>query len=199
MLNHNVLVLNRSWLAVHVANVRRAVRLVYRNAARVVSPEDFATYSFEDWRALSEASAHDDETILRTVNFSFRVPDVIVLTFFNKYHHRVVPFSRRTLIERDNLMCQYCGRGLRRSNLTVDHVIPKSQGGSDTWENLVLACPECNLRKADRTPEQAQMPLLRQPRQPQWHPFAGTLVTSPPKPSWKPFLVPAHAEAACGD
>ena len=198
MLKHSVLVLNRSWLAVHVANVRRAVSLVYRGSARVVSPDDFATYSFERWQELSE-TAPDDGRVLHTVQFKLRVPDVIVLTFFNRFHRRDIAFSRRTLIERDGLTCQYCGEPVARTNLTVDHVVPRSQGGRNTWENLVLACPPCNLRKGDRTPEQASMPLRRAPQKPPWHPFASAVALAARRPAWRPFLVPAAWDADAED
>lgn len=198
MLSESVLVLNRSWLAVNVANVRRAVSLVYRDLARIVSPEDFATYSFTDWRELSgqvPVMGRNGHT-LHTVSFPFQMPEVIVLTFFNKVHRREVPLSRRALLERDGQMCQYCGRPGKRTELTVDHVVPRSQGGAHSWENVVLACVACNLRKGNRTPGEAGMPLPRRPQPPGWLPYAGATALVARKPSWRPFLHGADADGA---
>ncbi len=194
MLNESVLVLNRSWLAVNVANVRRAVSLVYRDLARIVTPEDFATYSFTAWQEISAAppSANGNGTgnghTLHTITFPFRVPEVIVLTFFNSVHRREVPLSRRALMERDAQTCQYCGRPGKRTELTVDHVVPRSQGGTHSWDNVVLACMSCNLRKGNRTPWEAHMPLRRRPQRPQWLPHASAMALISRKPSWRPFL-----------
>lgn len=83
-----------------------------------------------------------------------------------------LPCSRRAVFARDRETCQYCGQQPGRANLTMDHVIPRSQGGQTTWENVVTACRDCNHRKGGRTPEQANMVLLSTPRQPQYLAFA---------------------------
>lgn len=196
MVNENVLVLNCSWMAVNVASVRRAIALVYQDHARVVATEDFATYTFTDWLVRS-ATVGPESPAVHTVSFRFCVPDVIVLRAYNHFHRKEVPFSRRSLFERDRLRCQYCGRRVRRSDFTVDHVVPRSQGGRNTWDNLVLACVPCNLRKGNRTPEEANMPLLRRPRKPDWFPHGGGIAPAARKPSWARFVAPGvawHAE-----
>jgi 5-methylcytosine-specific restriction endonuclease McrA len=189
MLNESVLVLNRSWIAVQIADARRAISLLYRGYAKVVSPVDFSTYDFDDWKELSETA---EDYCIHTVDFKIKVPDVIVLTLFNGVHRREIKFSRRNIFERDKNMCQYCSRQFKKTELTLDHIIPRSSGGRSTWENLVLACVPCNVRKGSRLPDDAGMPLIRQPRKPRWVPYTGENLSSARKPSWQRFVDAAY-------
>ena len=111
MLSANVLVLNRSWIAVHIATVRRALSLVYRGAAKVVATDTYATYDFERWKQLSRAAQCD---YICTVNFKVKVPEIIVLNLFNDFYRKDVKFSRRNIFERDRNTCQYCGKRLAK-------------------------------------------------------------------------------------
>jgi 5-methylcytosine-specific restriction endonuclease McrA len=189
MLNESVLILNRSWIAVQVADARRAISLLYRGYAKVVSPVDYSTYDFDDWKELSKSA---EDYCIHTVDFKIRVPDVIVLTLFNGLHRREIKFSRRNIFERDKNMCQYCSRQFKKAELTLDHVIPRSSGGRSTWENLVLACVPCNVRKGSRLPDEAGMPLVRPPRKPRWVPYTGENLSSMRKPSWQRFVDAAY-------
>ena len=188
-LDGGVLVLNRSWVAVHVASVRRAVSLVYCDLARVVSPEDFSTYDFDDWKELSYAA---EARCVRAVSFKFIVPEVIVLNVFNSFIRKEVRFSRRNIFQRDKNTCQYCGRRFSKLDLTIDHVVPRSRGGRDTWENLVLACVKCNVRKGNRTPEEAGLRLIRSPRKPSWIPHLGLKFDGAAQRSWPKFVDAAY-------
>ena len=189
MLNESVLVLNRSWIAVQIADARRAISLLYRGYAKVVSPVDYSTYDFDDWKELSKTA---DDYCIHTVDFKIKVPDVIVLTLFNGIHRREIRFSRRNIFERDKSTCQYCARQFKKMELTLDHVVPRSSGGRSTWENLVLACVPCNVRKGSRLPEEAGMPLIRRPRKPRWVPYTGESLSSARKPSWQRFVDAAY-------
>ena len=189
MVNESVLVLNRSWIAIQVANVRRAVSLLYQGYAKVVVPEDFSTYDFDGWKELSRAA---DDYCIHTVSFKIRVPEVIVLTAFNGVHRRDIRFSRRNIFERDKNTCQFCGKKFKKWELTLDHLVPRSVGGRSTWENLVLACVPCNVRKGSRLPEDAGMPLIRKPRKPRWIPYSGESFTSIKRPSWQRFVDAAY-------
>ena len=93
--------------------------------------------------------------------------------------------SRRNIFLRDEHTCQYCGS---RKDLTLDHVLPRSRGGTSTWENLVACCRECNLAKGRRTPEEAKMPLRRQPVRPTWTVVVQLTGVHDPLPAWEPFL-----------
>jgi len=182
-----VLVLNRSWVAVHIASVRRALCLLYQGHARAVHPTEYSLYDFDAWLRLSQ-TGNGDGRYVHTPNLRIRIPEVILLSGFNGFVRHEVRFSRHSIFERDRSICQYCGKALPRSHLTIDHVIPQSRGGADTWENLVLACLACNVRKADRTPEEAQMPLIKRPTRPAWIPHLGCRVPNDQMATWRRFV-----------
>ena len=166
-LQRPVLVLNRDWQPVHVATVARALVLLWTEAARVVDAADYQTFTWDDW---SQLRPRDDQRCLNGVNVRFRVPEVIMLTEFDRLPRRAVAFSRRNIYKRDHFQCQYCGVTPGSEELTIDHVIPRAHGGVSSWTNCVLACLDCNSRKADRTPKQARMNLKRAPVSPEWRP-----------------------------
>jgi len=186
MLSGYVLILNRSWLAVHIAPARRALTLLYVGAARAVHPHDFVLHDFEDWVELSQDGLGGP--YVHTPRFRIRVPEVIVLRHFNDFLRHEVRFSRHNIFERDDNICQYCGRRLPKTQLTIDHVVPQSRGGGDAWDNLVLACLSCNVKKGNKTPEEAGMPLLRKPGKPSWMPHFGARVPAERLNVWQRFV-----------
>ena len=190
ILSDKVLVLNRSWVAVNVATVRRALTLVYQDVARIVAPEDYSTYDFNAWIEASQVAKHGRR--IHSSTYSFCVPEVIVLSVFNGRFSKEVRFSRRNIFDRDENTCQYCGKRGERSDLTLDHVIPRSRGGTSTWHNIVLACIKCNMRKGDRLPTELNMKLLRKPVKPQWATRVGVKLGRAYKPSWERFLEEAY-------
>ncbi|HYG78369.1 MAG TPA: HNH endonuclease [Planctomycetota bacterium] len=190
VLSEKVLVLNRSWVAVNVATVRRALTLVYQDVARIVAPDDYCTYDFEGWVEATQAAK--DGLRIHTNSMSFGVPEVIVLNVFNGRFSKEVRFSRRNIFERDENTCQYCKKKFDRSELTLDHVIPRSRGGTSTWQNIVLACIKCNMRKGDRLLSEINMKLLRKPVKPQWATRVGVKLGRACKPSWERFLEEAY-------
>ena len=106
------------------------------------------------------------ETIA-TVSFKIRVPRVILLVLFDRLPKKEVKFTRHNIFERDRNTCQYCGGVYERKDLNLDHVIPRDRGGPTTWENIVCSCIRCNTQKANRTPQEAGMHLVRKPKRPE--------------------------------
>ena len=187
VLDRPTLVLNRYWQPVNVATVARSLTMLWNESAHVVDPEDFRLYTWADWARLAP---RDGEPYIRTVTFRLRVPEVVTLTRYDRLRESTVTFSRRNLFKRDHSSCQYCGARPGSAELTIDHVIPRSQGGTSTWENCVLACVACNARKANRTPEQARMRLRKAPVRPSWKPL---YASSPIRiESWSRFLSEAY-------
>lgn len=184
VLNSRVLVLNRSYLPVHVTSVKRAFALLYQGVARAVD-EQYRTFDFESWRHLSIEIHHER---LGIVNGFIRVPRVLLLSAYERVPRRHVRFSRFNIFARDANTCQYCGQRLPRTELNLDHVIPRSRGGLSTWENIVCSCHSCNRRKGGRTPEEARMMLIRRPRRPEWTPFSADMFSLRRYQEWMPFL-----------
>ena len=189
MLSRQTLVLNRNWQPVGVASVARSLTLVASERARIVDTADFQQYTWADW---AKMIPQGDEQFVQSVAFRIRVPEVITLMSYDRVPTNVVSFSRRNIYKRDRYSCQYCGRqgrfageqhrdfdtpvSLRNEclsieEMTLDHVVPRSRGGTSTWENCVLACLDCNKRKANRTPSEAHMPLRKMPVRPTWKPL----------------------------
>jgi len=200
MTDAQVLVLNKSWVAVNVTPMRRAMLLLFHGNARVMHPEDFSLYDFETWCELSNAEgAFEDGRYINTPSMRVRLPEVIVLTAFNRFIKREVRLSRKNIFERDRHLCQYCRKKFPKADLTIDHVMPRSRGGRDTWENLVLACVKCNIRKGNRTPDEAHMPLLKEPAKPKWLPKFGTQVPRESLHTWQRFVDLAYWNTEIGD
>jgi len=164
MLSSAVLVLNRSFQPVHVTTAKRALGLLYAGVVRAIDRE-FQTFDFESWASLGAAAGSE---LVRTPTRVIAVPRVVVLQMFDRVPRVKVRFSRLNIYARDDDTCQYCGQRRPRHGLNLDHVVPRSQGGRTTWENVVCCCYECNLRKGGRTPAQAGMQLERAPVRPIW-------------------------------
>jgi len=183
MLNSSVLVLNRSYLPVHVTTARRAFCLIFSGNALAVN-HAYETFDFDAWCRLAPEGSDE----IGTSSGRLRVPRVIVLQHFDRVPRRHVRYSRLNIFARDKFTCQYCGRKPLRSELNLDHVIPRSLGGRTTWENVVASCVDCNRRKGGRTPAQARLRLLRQPMRPRWTPLVHHTAASARFEEWQPFL-----------
>ncbi len=180
-----VLLLNRYFAPVTVISARRAMTLLYAGSAHALDDSGEA-FDFPGWRALP-VRADDDR--IGVVGGALRVPRVLHLHDYDRTPDNVVRLTRRNLLLRDDYECQYCGARPGARGLNVDHVVPRSRGGRDTWDNLVISCHPCNLRKGRRTPDEAGMRLARRPRRPRWSATAHILlVARRPCREWQPFL-----------
>lgn len=190
MLDRKTLVLNRSWRPITTTSVRRAIVLMARGVAGAVHPNTFEVAAWETWIERGETPLGT----LRAIGFEFPVPEVIVLTEYNGFPELPVSFTRRNVYRRDGFECSYCGKAPRHADLTIDHVVPRSRGGGTSWKNCVAACVRCNARKADRTPDQAGMPLRREPFVPRW-PGGLDPRSLAERPVWHRFM-PANTPGA---
>lgn len=180
-----VLVLNRNFEAVQLTTARRAFVLLYGGTAQALD-EDGETYAFDLWRTLP-VRANDD--VLPIVEGGLRVPRVLHLQRYERTPRLTVRLTRKNLMFRDAHQCQYCGKRPPVRELNIDHVVPRSRGGPDSWENLVTACRVCNLRKGWKTPDEANMRLARRPFRPKWTTTAQILLSSSSRfKEWEPFL-----------
>lgn len=199
-LESSVLVLNKFFMALHVVSAKRAFALLCKETAEVISIDDgkFSSYNFENWRDVSIYKAksglpeEDNASWIRTVSFEIEVPKIIRLLFYDKLPQSNVKFNRRNIFARDENKCQYCGQRFPTSELSLDHIVPKTYHGKTTWTNIVCACTECNKKKGGRTPEQAGMKLKQKPVKPKHSPILSLKLRSDKYRSWKQFLDEAY-------
>ncbi|RMH24638.1 MAG: HNH endonuclease [Planctomycetota bacterium] len=196
-LDAKVLVLNKLYMAVRVVPARRAFGLLLREMAEVIHIDhgQYLNYDFASWTEVSELQRQiepEQHDWVRTVRLWIAVPKVIRLLGYDRLPQQNVKLNRRNLFARDRNRCQYCGHSFPSSELSIDHVTPRAQGGGDTWENLVCACIACNARKGGRTPAQARMTLVREPKRPRRHPLIVARLGQDRYQSWKAFLDEAY-------
>ena len=195
-LNANVLVLNRLYMAIRVISARRAFSMLLGDAAEVISVDDgkYINYDFESWVELSQYHEQftPDYDWVRTVRMHIAVPKIIRLLGYDRLPNQTVKLNRRNIYARDHNHCQYCGQKFPTSELTLDHIVPRSHGGKSSWTNLVCACVSCNSRKGGRTPVQAGLKLLRKPFQPKRNPVINLRLGLDKYASWQSFLDNAY-------
>ncbi len=184
-------------MAIRVVNVKRAISLLFHQLAEVIDCEEgaYSNYDFYSWLEVSELKkqfepeAHD---WLHTVRLSIAVPRVVRLLFFDRLPRQNVTLNRRNIFARDHNRCQYCGHHRPTSELSLDHVIPRTRGGKATWENLVCACVKCNVKKGGRPPREAGMKLITKPIKPKRSPAIAINLVDGRYHSWKQFLDHAY-------
>jgi 5-methylcytosine-specific restriction endonuclease McrA len=205
MTQRKVLVLNRGWNPIAVVTLERAMALIWTDdtkgykrkpaKARILdATQDFKLFEWNNPEKPDESWAHlipkDDEPVIHSAHNSFRIPEIILLSRYNQLPQQRIHFSRRTIYRRDANTCQYCGCRPGTDELSIDHILPRSRGGKTTWENCVLACTICNKKKADRTPEECGMKLLKKPKKPHFSFYKGDYRCK----SWEAILGVAYWE-----
>lgn len=160
----SVLVLNSDYQALGVCSVERAFILVLLSKAEMLSENPIRK--------------------LKSVTGDFQFPSIIRLFRYIKLPYKRVNLSRHNIFKRDGNRCVYCNS---KENLTIDHVIPRSQGGRDSWDNLVTACQKCNSKKGSMTPEQAGMKMRHEPFRPSFVMYLSSFSGSV-REDWKPYL-----------
>ena len=196
-LDSKVLVLNKLYMALRVVSARRAFVMLAKELAEVIHVDEgkYLNYDFASWQEVAafqkqyEAERHE---WVRTVRFDIAVPRIIRLLGYDRLPAQQVKLNRRNLFARDRNQCQYCGHHFPTADLSIDHVLPKAQGGGETWENLVCACIWCNAKKGGRTPDQAGMKLVKGPKRPKRNPLISLRLGSEKYQSWKAFLDEAY-------
>jgi len=206
-LNTKVLVLNKAYAAMRVVSARRAFILLSREIAEIIHVDTaassasgggngaFLNYNLESWIEISQLQREfepDRHDWVKTVRMEIAVPRIIRLLGYDRLPEQTVKLNRRNLFARDRNKCQYCSRVFPTNDLSIDHVLPRAQGGGDSWENLVCACIKCNARKGGRTPDQAHMKLVRKPERPKRNPLIALKLGHEKYASWKTFLDHAY-------
>ncbi|MBC8524617.1 MAG: HNH endonuclease [Chlorobium phaeobacteroides] len=165
-----VLVLNSSYEPLTICDAQKAIILLFCGKAVSV--------------------AHHPERFVCTVSESFPLPSIVRLNVFVRVPYKHIMLTRKNIFRRDNFQCQYCGTC--GTPLTIDHMTPRSQGGEDSWENLVTACGPCNTKKGNRTPQEARMIPQKKPIRPSHIMLMRKFITTVSE-DWKPYLFMASS------
>jgi len=188
-----VLVLNRNWQAINVRTPQEAFCMMATNVATGLDiergdgarAEALRPVSWEEWIALP---IREQDEAVHTVRGQIRVPTVIVAVNYAKVPKKRPKLCARAIRERDGNRCQYTGRLLRPDEGSLDHVVPRSRGGKDAWENLDWSAKEVNQKKADRLPREAGLKLLSKPRAPKELPISALIRNTAEVQDWKLFI-----------
>jgi 5-methylcytosine-specific restriction endonuclease McrA len=186
--SETVLVLNRNWQAIHVKSAADALSMMYTDNATgldIQGYDNMVPYKWSDWVNLPHS---DDAKYISTIRGQIKIPKVIVLCNYDKVPNKRPKFSARGVWLRDNGTCQYTGQKLTPNEANIDHVHPRSRGGKTNWSNCVLTHKKINAKKADMTPEEAGLRLIRQPSEPRSLPSTFYIKNKYNFPEWEYFL-----------
>lgn len=187
---YDTLLLNKLYIPIHIIDWKRSINLLYAKEARSLD-QDLLPYNFEDWVTLCNMPDFDDTYYhyVNSVSLKVAVPDILVLHDYKLVPRRDIKFTRENVFHRDDSKCAYCGKKFKRDELTIDHIIPKSKGGDNSWRNTISSCKICNNKKADRTPKEAGMKLLFHPTEPKWTDALSKAAARPNlRPNWLTFM-----------
>jgi len=183
-----VLVLNRNWQAINIRTPADAFCQLATNVATALDIEGDEHIRPVQWAEWITLPVRPQDYAVQTVRGAIRVPTVIVAVNFAKVPKKRPKLSAKNIRERDGNRCQYTGRPLRPDEGSLDHVLPRSRGGADSWENLVWAAKDVNQRKADRLPHEAGLKLLSVPRAPKEVPVSALIRNAHGVAEWNLFL-----------
>jgi 5-methylcytosine-specific restriction endonuclease McrA len=187
ILQRRVLVLNKNWQAINTSTAGHAISLVFAGQAKGILIENGHISSLE-WSEWKNIELLDTDVTINTVTSRIKIPNIIVLCFYDKIPKQAVKLTQNNLWERDKFTCQYTGVKVNKSTGNIDHIVPRSLGGKTTWENCVIACKEINDKKSDRTLEQAGLVLIKNPTKPKTMPVSFFIKNNERNSDWNWFL-----------
>ena len=183
VLNSPTLILNKSWHPIDSTIVRKAFGDVMSERAQFIDTPSYIPYDILGWMQLP--IVHPNKSI-QTSTCTIKLPEIMLLSKFNKIPKQIVKFNRRNLWRRDGCKCQYCGTEPSYDEITVDHIVPRSKGGSSNFQNCVLCCITCNLKKSDRRLEDTDMKLQKRTKLPNGK-WTHVTYDRPKRPIWNPL------------
>jgi len=188
-LNRNtVLVLNKHWQAVGIKSPADTFAMLMTDAATGLDIRGLDQMTPLRWKDWLQLPVEEGDDFVQTINAKIKIPKVIILSKYDKVPKKRPRFSQKNIWIRDNFTCQYTGKKLRPGEGNIDHVVPKSRGGETAWENCVLACKKVNAKKADATPDEVGLKLLKKPEPPKELPVFHYITNKHGIKEWDIFL-----------
>ncbi len=188
-LNRNtILVLNKNWQAVGIKSPADTFAMLMTDAATGLDIRGLDYMVPLRWNDWVQLPIEEDDEYVQTINCKIKIPKVIILSKFDKVPRKRPRFSQKNIWIRDNYTCQYTGKKLKPGEGNIDHVVPRSKGGPTDWSNCVLACKKINAKKANATPEEAGLRLLKKPEPPKELPVFHYITNRHKITEWDLFL-----------
>lgn len=188
--NKYVLVLNNSWVPIGVKKLKDAIISIYDNKDwfilqidRIDGELNVIPWHWNEWVNLIVPDNCDH---IKTTKGIIRMPTVIIAKSYNKLFLKKLRPTKNSIYNRDNGICQYTGKKLSKNNCSIDHMIPKSRGGKNTWENMVLCDKRINNKKGSKLPEECNLKVLKKPKAPP--PLPAAELISIRHPDWEYFI-----------
>lgn len=192
LIHESVLVLNRYHLAVQVSEVKDAICALVAGKAKVID-DTYNLYTLNEWKKLTaEHPEHAEkyQGLLRSPSIQIFAPQVIIFPDceYTSPLIRAVKYSRKNIFQRDGYTCQYCGKKFDKKELNIDHIVPRSRGGPNSWRNVVTSCIYCNAEKGDKLITELGWKLIAEPREPRWKSHVGKPFNQAKRKYWEAFL-----------
>jgi 5-methylcytosine-specific restriction endonuclease McrA len=184
-----VLLCNRNWQALYTKTPSEAFGMMATNVVTAIDVGEDGSMTPVTWEQWIELPIRPQDNVIHTSKRVIRIPTIIISCSHDKIHLTTPSFSSPGVKQRDQYTCQYCGNKFESDGLNLDHVIPDSRGGKKVWTNIVASCYSCNDQKANRTPQEAKMRLLRDPRAPKGIPPAKKIKNTYKIRDWEHFLI----------
>lgn len=190
VLKKPVLILNKNWDIIRISSFENVISKVFSGNMKIVDGYTFIVYTWNEW-IKNFTIPKDSDTkydYILTKDNRIRFPKVFICTKYNKMPKKELKINRKNIWIRDKKTCCYCGDKISFSEMTLDHIVPKSKNGKTTWENVVCCCKKINTKKRNRTPEEAGLKLLYHPYKPKWNPLFSFLLPDDYDPEWLNFI-----------
>jgi 5-methylcytosine-specific restriction endonuclease McrA len=179
------LVLNKSWFPINVIDWERTMTLLSQDAVKALD-RDLVTYNFVEW--LDCSALLKDYPKVKTVGTDIAIPEIVILSLYDKIPKVNYRYTRERVFQRDNFTCGFCNKKVKRTELTIDHIFPKSKGGETSWTNTITACTKCNLKKGNKTLDEGTIKLHFKPSKPKWSSPVHHYVSKNKLSSWSGFV-----------
>lgn len=183
-MNYSILILNKNYMPIFVTNLKKAIILLFNKKAKILEINSYSTYDWNDWVKLNIPGYKK----IKTPNKELNIPEIIVLKAYDKIQRKRLIPNKKNIYKRDKGRCQYCYKFLSFKESTIDHIYPKSKSGDYSWNNCVISCVKCNLKKGNYLLSECGMKLISEPKTPSYEKINFSFMDSAIPESWTLFM-----------